>query len=67
MIIFQGLGRRTTKMNTTFSMGNGVLNTALKFSCQKTPFRLNKSQKISFGGTFSPVSVVLLERLFPKT
>ncbi len=34
---------------------------------QKTPW-LNENQKTSFGGTFSPISVVLLlDRLFPKT
>ncbi len=66
MTIFQGMGCRTTKINITFSMGNGVLNTALKFFYQKTPYWLNESQKINFGATFSPISVVLLDRLFPK-
>ncbi len=32
----------------------------------KTSYRLNESQKISCRGTFSPVSVVLLDRLFLK-
>ncbi len=63
--IFQGMGCRTTKMNITFFMGNGVLNTALKFFPQKPPYRLNESQKTSFGDTFSLISVVLLD-LFQK-
>ncbi len=66
MTIFQGMGRRMTKMNTIFSMGNGVPNTALKFFPQKSPYSLNESQKTNFGGTFSPISVVLLDPLFPK-
>ncbi len=53
-------------MNITFSIGNGVRNTALKFFPQKTPYWLNESQKTSFGGTFSLISVVLLDRLFSK-
>ncbi len=35
MTIFQKTGDRTTKMNITFSMGNGVPNTVLKFFPQK--------------------------------
>ncbi len=50
-------------MNITFSMGNGVTNTALKFFPPKTPYRLNESQKTSFGGR---LSVVLLDRLIPE-
>ncbi len=64
--IFWGVGRQMTKMNITFSLGNGVLNTALKLFPQKNPHRLNESQKTSFGGTFSPILAVLLDRLFPK-
>ncbi len=45
---FQGMVCRMTKMNVTFSMGNGVSNTALKFFPQKTPYRLNESQKTSY-------------------
>ncbi len=56
----------TTKMNITFSMGNGAPITALKFFPQKSPYRLNESKKICFGGTFSPISVVLLDQLFTK-
>ncbi len=56
--IFQGMVCRTTKMNIIFSMGNGVLNTTLKFFPRKTPYRLNENQKTSFGGTFSPTSVL---------
>ncbi len=49
-------------------MGNGALNMALKFFPQKSPYRLNESQKTSFGDIFPPpLSVVLLSRLFPKT
>ncbi len=66
MTIFQGVGRRTTKMNITFSMGNVASNTALKFFSLKIPYWLNESQKTSFGVTFSRISVVLLDRLFPK-
>ncbi len=64
--LFQGMGCWTTKMNITFCMGNGVPNTTLKFFHQKTTYQLNKSQKTSRGGTFSLISVVLLDRLFPK-
>ncbi len=37
MTIFQGMRCRTTKMNITFSMRNGVSNMALKFFSQKPP------------------------------
>ncbi len=47
-------------------MGNGVPSTALKFFPQESPYRLNESEKTSFGGTFSPISVVLLNQLFQK-
>ncbi len=45
MTIFQGMGCRMTKMNITFSMRNGVPNTALKFFPEKSPYRRNESQK----------------------
>ncbi len=35
--MFQGMGCRTIKMNITFSMGNKVPNTALKFFAQNPP------------------------------
>ncbi len=44
-----------------------VPNIASKFSHQKPPYRLNESRKPGFEGTFDPISVVLLARLFPKT
>ncbi len=66
MTIFQGMGRRTTKMHITFSMGNGIPNIALKFSPQKNPYWLNESQKTSFEDIFCPIFVVLLDRLFWK-
>ncbi len=66
MTIFQEMGSRMIKMNITFFMGNGVPNTALKVFPQKPPYWQNESQKNSFEGTFSPVSVVLLDQLFPK-
>ncbi len=50
----------------TFSMGNEVPNTFSKFFPQETPYRLNKSRKYGFGGTFPLISMVLLGRLFPK-
>ncbi len=50
----------------TFSIGNGVLNTTLKFFPLKSVCRLNESWKTSFGGTFSPISVFLFGRLFQK-
>ncbi len=53
--------RRMTKMYITFSVGNGIPNTVCKQST-----RLNESRKSGFEGTFSPTSVVLLSRLFPK-
>ncbi len=52
MTIFQGIRCRTTKMNITLSIGNGVLNTALKFFPKKTPYRLNESEKPSSGAHF---------------
>ncbi len=67
MTIFQGIGCRTTKMNVTFSMKNGIPNTALKFFPQEPPYWLNESQKTSIGGTVSLITVVLLDRWFPKT
>ncbi len=66
MVIFQGIGCRTTKKNITFSLGNEIPNAALKFFPQKTTYRLKETKKIIFGGTFYPISVVLLDRLFPK-
>ncbi len=49
MTIFQGMRRRMTKMNSTFSMGNVVPNTtALKFFPKKPSYRLNESQETSF-------------------
>ncbi len=54
MTIFQGMGCRTTKMNITFSMGNGIPNTAFNFFPQKPPNRLNESQKTSSGEHFPP-------------
>ncbi len=36
MTIFQGIGCRTTKLNTTFSMGNGVPNMAFEIFSSKT-------------------------------
>ncbi len=38
--IFQGTGGRTTKMDITFFLVNGVLNTVFKFFSQKIPYRL---------------------------
>ncbi len=66
MTIFQRMECWMTKMIITFSMGNGVPNTALKFFLQKPPYWLNESPKKRFWGTFSPMSVVLLDRLFPR-
>ncbi len=66
MTIFVGTGRQMRKMDTTFSMGNGVLNIVFKFFPQKSAYRLNESQKTSFEGTFSPIPVVLLGRLLTK-
>ncbi len=40
MTIFEGMGRRTTKMNVTFFLGYGVPNTVFKFFLQKTTYRL---------------------------
>ncbi len=65
--IFEGMGRRTTKMNITFSLGNRVPNTVFKVFSPKTPYRPTSTRKTGFGGTFSPISVVLMGRLFPKT
>ncbi len=60
MTIFQGTGRRMTKMNKTFSMGDGVSNTASKCFPQKSLYRLNESQKTSLRGIFSLTLGVLL-------
>ncbi len=65
--IFEGTVRSTPKMNVTFSVGKGVPNTVFKFFPKKKPYHLNLTQKTTFGGTFSPISVVLLGRLFLKT
>ncbi len=67
MTIFEGRGRRMTKMNITFFGGNEVPNTFLKLFFQKTLHRLTWTGKTGFGGTFSLISVDLLRRLFPKT
>ncbi len=66
MTIFRRMGRQMTKINITF-MENKVPITVLKLFPGKITYRLNESQKTIFGGTFSPVSVVLLRQLFPKT
>ncbi len=60
MTMFQGMGCQTTKM-ITFSKGNKVPNTALKFFPQKLPYRPNESKNPSFGATFFPISVILLD------
>ncbi len=52
MTIYQGMGRWTTKVNITFSVGNGVPSTTLKFFPQKTSYQMNESQKTSFGVHF---------------
>ncbi len=53
MTIFEKTERRATKMNITFSKGNGLPNTVFKLSLQKKKtYRLNESQK-TFGGNFS--------------
>ncbi len=66
MTIFEGKKRPMTKMIVTFSVNNGIRNTAFKFSNQKTPYWLNENRKPGFGGTFSSISVVLLAQLFPN-
>ncbi len=67
MTIFEGKGRRTTKINAIIFWGNKLPNTDFKFFPQKKPYHLTRTQKTGFGGTFSPISVVLSGRLFPKT
>ncbi len=67
MTIFEVMGRQLTKMNITFSEGNGVPNTVLELFPQTNPYHLTQTRKTGFGGMFSPISVVLLGRLFPKT
>ncbi len=64
MTIFEETGRRKTKMNITFSVGNGVTNTVFKFFPQKTPRRLNEIRKNRFwehifsyiSGSIQPIS-----------
>ncbi len=65
--IFEGKERRNTKMNITFSVGNGVPNTFLSFFFRKYHNQLNENRKIGFETTFSPISVILSDRLFLKT
>ncbi len=67
MTIFEGKGCWTTKINIAFSMGNGVPNIVLKFFLRKSSYQPNESQKPVFKSTFSPISVVLLGQLLPKT
>ncbi len=52
MTIFQRMGHWTMKMNITFSMGNGIPNTVLKFFPQTPSYRLNESQKPVLGEHF---------------
>ncbi len=54
MTIFEetGGGMLMTKINITFSMGNGLPNTVFKFFPQKHLYRLNESQKTYFGAYF---------------
>ncbi len=66
MTIFRRMGCRTTKINITFSMGNGVPNTAWKFFPQKPPYSWMKAKKLVLGAHFPPISLVLVYRLFPK-
>ncbi len=65
----EGMGHWTTKrLYLTFSIGNGVPNTAFKFFSSETLYHLDLNpKKTGFGGTFSPISVVLLCQLFLKT
>ncbi len=52
MTIFQRMGCLTTKMNITFSMGNRVPNTALKFFPQKAHTSWMKTKKPVLGHIF---------------
>ncbi len=52
--IFEGMGRRTTKMNITFFWKNGVSNTVFKFFSQKIQCRLTETRKTGFGVHFPP-------------
>ncbi len=52
MTIFEGTGRRTTKVNIALSAGNGLPNTIFKFLFQRTSYWLNESQKTNFGPHF---------------
>ncbi len=54
MTIFHGIECQTTKMNITFSMGNGLPNMPLQIFPETPPYRLNDSQKTSFGAHFPP-------------
>ncbi len=54
------------KNEYNFSIGNGVPNTALKFFSQKTPYRLNESQKNSLGAHFLPYQWFYRTDCLPK-
>ncbi len=47
--------------------GSGVPSTVFQFFCIKSLIWSDLNTKNWFWGTFSPISVVLLDRLFPKT
>ncbi len=69
MIIFERTERRTTKMNITIFLGWGkwVPNIVIKFFSSENFIPSDLNPKTGFGGTFSPIPVVLLGQLFPKT
>ncbi len=54
MTIFQRMGCWTTKMSITFSMGNGIPNTALKFFPQKPHTGWIKTKEPVWGANFLP-------------
>ncbi len=56
MAIFQGMWSQITKMETTFSMENGVPNTTLKFFPKKPHTGLMKAKKSVLGAHFPHIS-----------
>ncbi len=61
MTIFEGTGCQTTKIYNRLCR-KGVPNTVFKFFVRKTSYHLNLTRKTGFGGTFFPISVILLGR-----
>ncbi len=63
---FSGNGTSDDKNEYTLFRGKWGTEYGSEIFSSKPPYQLNENQTTSFGGTFSVILVVLLERLFQK-